>query len=113
MVVFISDFYRYDPKVLESLCEIAEHNDLLLLKVQDPMEVELPHQKLTLGDGQKQIQIDGRKKHLPPQLKADFEQNFKQFETELAKYHIPIYPISTLGKVEDQLLEHFNPDLRK
>ncbi|WP_245871670.1 DUF58 domain-containing protein [Sediminicola luteus] len=113
MVVFISDFYRYDPKVLESLCEIAEHNDLLLLKVQDPMEVELPHQKLTLGDGQKQIQIDGRKKNLPPQLKADFEQNFKQFETELAKYNIPIYPISTVGKVEDQLLEHFNPALRK
>ena len=107
MVVIISDFYRYNAETIKYLSEISEHNDIILIKVYDPLEAQLPKEKITLSNISHQIQINGKQKKTHEELTADFETNYNQFKSEVEKYNITLFKINTVGKLEEQLIQLF------
>lgn len=108
LVFFISDFHRYHKKVIENLSILSLHNDLVLIKVYDEMEKELPSQSIMISDKTNQIQLKGTDKKLQKALQKDFISNYKDFKSELEKYDISILQVNTSQPIEDQLLEAFN-----
>ena len=107
MVVIISDFYRYNAETIKYLSEISEHNDIILIKVYDPLEAQLPKEKITLSNISHQIQMNGKQKKTHEKLTADFETNFNQFKSEIEKYNITLFKINTVDKLEEQLIQLF------
>lgn len=108
MVVIISDFYRYDAQTIKYLSEISEHNDVVLVKIYDPLEAELPHKKMTLSNLSHQIQMNGKRKKTVKMISDDFKNNYDRFKSEVEKYNITLFKINTVDKLEDQLVELFS-----
>ena len=108
LVFIISDFHRYNDTVLQYINQLALHNDVVLIKVYDPLEKELPSKKIVLSDKERQISINGKNKNLQKELQADFETNYKTFKSKLGALGTTIFKINTVDAVEDQLMELFN-----
>lgn len=107
MVIIISDFYRYNPETIKYLSEISEHNDVVLIKVFDPVEVKLPKEKITLSNVSHQIQVNGKQKKQREGLTEDFETNYNEFKSEVEKYNMTLFKINTVDKLEEQLIQLF------
>jgi uncharacterized protein (DUF58 family) len=108
LVFIISDFHRYSDSVVSYLSQLSLHNDLILIKVYDEMEVKIPAEKLVITNTSHQINLEGKNKKLVEDLKSDFDTNYKKFKSELEKYEITIFDINTAEPVEDQILKTFN-----
>lgn len=107
LVVIISDFRRYSPKTIKSISMIAQHNDVILAKVMDPMERDIPDTRFIAGDGEKQITVEGKSAALRAQFKIGFEQDIISFETEMRKHRIPVLTLDTIDPVDQQLKDIF------
>lgn len=107
LVVIISDFHRYSPDVLKYAKQLAQHNDVILAKVFDPMERDIPQEKFVAGNAQHQVSIDGGKKRLREKFAEGFDSDFADFRTELKKHRIPVFSINTVEPLEDQIKEYF------
>jgi len=105
MVIVISDFQRYNPELIKFLTRIAQHNDLILAKVFDPMEKEIPSTKLIAGDGKKQLSLDGKNKALRDKFERVFEQDFERFKEQMKKHRIPVLSFNTTDDTDKQLKE--------
>jgi len=108
IVFVISDFHRYSNSTLRYINELALHNDVVLVKVYDPIEEALPKEKIVLSDREKQISIDGHKKNLNENLKNDFEKNYKDFKANTGKLGSTLFKINTVDPVENQLMDLFS-----
>ncbi len=108
VVFIISDFHRYSDSVLQYLSELSLHNDIVLIKVFDELEERIPSEKLTVTNKTHQINLNGEDKQLKEKLQTSFEDNYKNFKSELEKYKINIFKINTTDPVEDQLIEVFS-----
>lgn len=107
LVVIISDFHRYSPDVLKYLKQISMHNDVVLAKVFDPMERDIPNEKFVASDTQKQVAIDGNKRKIREKFTSGFDNDFLKFQTELKKHRIPVLSIETITPLEDQIKAYF------
>ena len=108
VVFIISDFHRYSDSVLQYLSELSLHNDIVLIKVFDTLEEQIPSEKLMVTDKTHQINLNGKDQQLKEKLETSFENNYKNFKSELEKYKINIFKINTAEPVEEQLIEVFN-----
>ena len=106
-VFIISDFHRYNKSVLEYLSQLSLHNDLVLIKVFDKMEEELPYDKIVVSNKTHQVNINGKNKNLNKKIRTDFKMNYENFKSELEKYEITIFKINTNESVENQLMKVF------
>lgn len=107
LIIIISDFQRYSDGVVKFISQMAQHNDVILAKVFDPMERDIPAAKLLAGDGEKQVVIDGENRGLREKFRMSFDQDYSSFETEMKKHHIPLLKIDTITAVDEQLKEIF------
>ncbi|MBD8487322.1 DUF58 domain-containing protein [Echinicola sp. CAU 1574] len=112
MVVVISDFLRYSPQLTKFIAQIAQHNDVLLAKVTDPMEWEIPDIKFVAGDRESQAAIDGEKKNIRDSLQNRFKSDFEKFKSEMKKHRVPLFSINTIEPVDIQLKEIFKEGRR-
>jgi len=108
LVFIISDFHRYSDSVIQYLSQLSLHNDLILIKVYDKMEEQLPNEKIVISNKSHQVNIDGKNKKLKDKLSTNFDNNYKSFKSELEKYEISLFKINTEQPVEDQLVEVFS-----
>ncbi|MGJ5643340.1 DUF58 domain-containing protein [Formosa sp. S-31] len=107
IVLIISDFYRYNPETIKYMSMLSQHNDVILIKLFDPMEEELPDDKLTLTNDIKQISLLKQRKRVVQELKVDFESNYEAFKKEIEKYNISLFKINTVDPIEEQLIQVF------
>ena len=107
MVFIISGFHRYSNSVLQYLSELSLHNDIVLIKVVDTLEAQIPSEKLVVTNKTYQINLNGKDKQLKGKLERSFENNYKNFKEELEKYEITIFKINTTDPIEEQLIEVF------
>ena len=105
LIILISDFLRYSPEVVKFISRLSQHNDVILAKVFDPMERDIPDIKLIAGDGEKQIVMDGENKMLREKFREGFEQDYSKFETQMKKHRIPLMLIDTITDIDEQLKE--------
>lgn len=105
LVVIISDFHRYSPEVIKNITNISQHNDVVLFKVFDPMERDIPGAKIIAGDLEKQVVIDGSKKAVKENFERGFDQEYENFEGQMKKHRIPLLSVDTVTDVDKQLKE--------
>jgi uncharacterized protein (DUF58 family) len=103
LVVAISDFNRYSPQVIKFIKQTAQHNDVILAKVYDPMERDIPSEKFVAGDGQTQITVEGKSKKLRERFGSGFDADVQAFESQIKKHRIPFFTVNTIEPVEQQL----------
>lgn len=107
LVVIISDFLRYSPDVLKSISILSQHNDVILAKVMDPMERDIPETTFIAGDREVQIPIKGQSATLRDTFRHDFDRQANSFEGELRKIRVPMLTLNTTEPIEDQLKNLF------
>lgn len=113
LVVVISDFLRYSPKVVKFITQIAQHNDVILAKVYDPMERDIPAEKFVAGDGQTQVSVEGKSKKLRNRFAGGFDEDYQAFQAQMKKHRIPLFAVNTIDSVDQQLKEVYRGKKRK
>ena len=103
LIVVISDFRRYSKDVIKNIAQMAQNNDVILAKVFDPMEREIPKTKLVIGDTKKQLNVDGKNRSIQQEFSKGFDTDFQNFENEMKKHRIPVLKFDTVQPVDDQL----------
>ena len=93
--------------MIKFISSLAQHNDVILAKVFDPMERDIPAEKVIAGDGEKQIVMDGENKRLRQKFREGFDQDYASFESQMKKHRIPVMLIDTIASVDEQLKEIF------
>jgi uncharacterized protein (DUF58 family) len=107
LVVFISDFYRYSPETVRYLSIMAQHNDVVVAKIYDPMERELPEMNFIAGDENRQLNVKGQDRHIREKFATGFNSEYEDFKVKLKKHRIPTFLIDTVQPLEDQIKEYF------
>lgn len=105
LVIIISDFQRYSPEVIKNITYTSQHNDVVLFKVFDPMEREIPTTKLVAGDDKNQIVVDGNNKEIKAKFEKGFDADYESFEAQMKKRRIPLILVDTVRDVDQQLKE--------
>jgi len=107
LVIVISDFVHHSPEVIKYLARISKHNDVLLIKVSDPLERTIPSDNMIFGDGEKQIAFAGKKKTLQEMFEKSYDEELSGFKSELLKYKIPLIELNTVEDVDVQMKNTF------
>lgn len=107
LVVIISDFHRYSPRVIKFISQLSQHNDVILAKITDPMEQEIPETKFIAGDLQTQISVDGTSKSVRNRFHEGFESDYLSFQDHMKKQRIPVFMIDTIAPLEQQIKDIF------
>ncbi|WPR75248.1 DUF58 domain-containing protein [Algoriphagus sp. NG3] len=107
LVVVISDFHRYSSDVTRFISQIAQHNDVVLVKVFDPLEREIPETKFVAGNQETQVSVDGKSKTIRKNFLEGFDKDYKDFQIHMKKHRIPLFSINTIQPIEEQLKEVF------
>jgi uncharacterized protein (DUF58 family) len=105
LVIVISDFHRYSPEVIKNITYLSRHNDVVLCKVYDPMEREIPKAKIIASDDSKQVMVDGTKKSIKDKFVKGFDSDYESFEVKMKKHRIPLILIDSIEDVDQQLKE--------
>ena len=105
LIVLISDFQRYSPDVMKFMSRLSLHNDVIIAKVYDPLEQEIPKINFIAGDGKKQLSVKGKNNDLNKKFKSSFNNDFDAFKTQMKKHKIPVLSINTIDDVDMQLKE--------
>ncbi len=56
-----------------------------------------------MGDGDKQIAIDGKNKSMQKKFQKGFDDDLSDFEAAMLKYRIPLIQLNTVDEVDVQL----------
>lgn len=96
LIFLVSDFHGIDHRAHASLSQLARHNDVVMLFINDPLERQLPPNGwYRLTDGMKEIAIDTAQK----KYREDYAQRFmshEQFIKNLCqKLKLFYLPVST------------------
>jgi uncharacterized protein (DUF58 family) len=106
LIVLISDLNGADDTTTQIMTRLAEHNDVLVVFVYDPLETELPDAgRLVISDGELQLQFDSSEPDLRDAFQADFAVRLQQARDLLLKRQIPVLTISTDRLAIDQVRE--------
>lgn len=107
LVIVISDFIKYAPKTIKTLKQLRMHNDLILAKVSDPMERDIPKENIVAGDNKSQIRVKGSSKNIRQRFSSGFDEDFQEFKNDMFHYGIPVFQVNTVEPVDDQLKKLF------
>jgi len=105
LILIISDFHRYAPAVIKELAYMSRHNDVILAKVFDPLERDIPQAKIVASSEGLQSVIKGNQKKIRERFKTGFDDEYQQFESQMKKYRIPLFKIDTVEDIDVQLKE--------
>lgn len=103
LIILISDFPKYAPVTMKYLQRISVRNDLLLFKVSDEMERELPEERMNFTNGSLDLGLDLKKDRLRERMMEEFDMKLSAFETAMKKYGVPVFSVNTSEAVESQV----------
>ncbi len=108
LIFMISDFRDMDDKTYSHIANLARHNDLVLIKITDPIEAELPTSgSYKLTDGLNELQIQTADKKTRKEYHQRFTDHNDQLEKFCRQHRIHLIAISTA----DDHIEKLNSGL--
>lgn len=108
LIFMISDFRNMDDKTYAHIANIARNNDIVLIKITDPIEAELPSSgSYKLTDGINELQINTASKKSRNEYRQHFEDDKQRLEKFCRQHRIHIIQIST----EENHFEKLNSGL--
>lgn len=108
LVCIFSDFDGLTEASEKLLRKLSTSNDLILFNISDPSSRELaPNLRLTVSDGDRQIQLDSADPDLSHRIRSALEDRLAQLQTWSRRYGFPVVPLTTAEPTLDQLLKLF------
>lgn len=96
LVFMISDFRDLDEKSFSHIANIARHNDIILIKINDPIEAELPASgDYKLTDGINELQIHTADKKTRNEYQQRFIDSDEQMKRFCRQHRIHLIQVST------------------
>ncbi len=103
-IFLVSDFARVSDEAEQHLAHLARHNELLAIKVNDPLEQELPSPDYyRITDGMHNLTINTARPELRQQFHQHYERQHQQLQTLLTRYRIGLLPVSAAQPTVGQL----------
>lgn len=104
LVCVFSDLSGRDDETRRLLTQIAQHNDVLVVFVHDPLEADLPDAgRLVFSDGARQLEVDTGSRKLRDRFHEDFTEQRAAGRKFLLQRETPVLPLSTASGVIEQL----------
>ena len=104
LIFMISDFREMGEKAFSHLANISRNNDIILIKISDPIEVDLPSSgSYKLTDGLKELQIQTSSKKTRDQYHQRYLNRDRQLEDFCRQHRIHVIHISTNDNAFDKL----------
>lgn len=106
LVVLISDLYGADDESVQLVSRLAEHNDVMVAFVYDPLESELPQSgRLVVSDGNRQLEFDTANTSLRDNFRQQFDERLSSARSLMLRRSVPVLPIETTRPVVEQIRE--------
>lgn len=104
LVCCISDFDGADDDTKKLMTRLAQHNDVLVGLIYDPLEAEMPDLgRLAVGDGELQIEFDSSDGTLRKRFADVFSDRLADARNFLLQRQIPVLPLHTGLPVAEQV----------
>lgn len=104
-VFMISDFADFDVTTSHALMsQLAKHNDVIGLRVSDPLEDELPDASLLMGNGHLQLEVSDDEATLRARYNHSTATHHKQVSACFASIYQPCLTLTTHQDSWQQLL---------
>ena len=104
LVCLITDGQGADEETQRLATRIARHNDVLVVLVFDPLEVDLPNAGLVVfSEGARQLEVNTGSERLRTAFRASFDERLERARKFLLRREVPLIPISTAEDVAEQL----------
>ncbi len=104
LIFMASDFREMDEKAYSHLANIGRHNDIVLVKINDPIEAELPASgSYKVTDGKNELQIQTASKKTRNEYHQHYQEQNRYLENFCRKNRIHLIQISTLDNAADKL----------
>jgi uncharacterized protein (DUF58 family) len=92
----ISDFADFDETDFQLLHGIAQHNQVEVFLIYDPLEAQLPQQgKYWVTNGTQRSQIDSSNRRIQDHYQQQFHQRLEQLRQHFFKLKITLHELST------------------
>jgi uncharacterized protein (DUF58 family) len=112
VIVVISDFLQANDETFKHLLNLSKHNDVICACILDPLETDLPSQKILLTDGERQM-LWNKKLANKSELSAHMKDTQKRFQENLLKYGIVSLSFNTTEDVPAQMKRIINKVMRR
>ncbi len=103
LVILISDGFGVDDETLRLTAGLVEHNDVLALLVHDPLRVDPAAVKMTVSDGERQMDLDLANPSVSRKIETDFRTEQEDLTHFLRRLSAPLLMISNRGDVVQQV----------
>ncbi|MEH6558582.1 MAG: DUF58 domain-containing protein [Oceanicoccus sp.] len=105
LVISVGDGAGWNKGTTDRIKKIAQHNDIIAIKIFDRAEEQLPAiDHLIVSDGQLQVEIRGKRQDLRKRFQETYDQQLGMIRYELKKHGIPVIDINTNDSVQRQLV---------
>jgi uncharacterized protein (DUF58 family) len=113
LICIISDAFGHDEDSRHLLTRIAQHNDVLIAFIHDPLEVQLPAAgPLVFSDGRQQLEVDTSHRGFRERFRTTFAQQRAAARKFLLQRETPVLPLSTSEGVAEQVRRQLGSRLR-
>jgi len=114
LIVIITDGDGGDAETQQIATQTAQHNDVLVVFVFDPLEAELPSVgRMVVSDGQRELDFDSHSASLRRDYQSDFVAIRQKAHHFLMTRDVPVLPLSTAEPTIDQFLHHLSVHARR
>ncbi|WP_439106066.1 DUF58 domain-containing protein [Congregibacter sp.] len=106
LVIYIGDGFGWNDDSDELLKQMSVHNDVIVINIFDPAEVELPRlDQLIVSDGEMQIAVSGNRARLDERFRESYNEHIAHMHKVLKRFGLPLITIDCAGDPMDQLLK--------
>lgn len=112
VVAIITDLLRLDEESRRVIRNIAYHNDVILVHIEDPMDRQLPNGKLILTNGKRQLLWDNSRRHWGEKYTIAYESRLTEIRDNFRRYGIPVSVLNTATPVEEQITQRMGERFR-
>ncbi|MFT4768492.1 MAG: hypothetical protein ACI8RN_001629 [Glaciecola sp.] len=106
LVIYIGDGFGWDDRSDELLKQMSMHNDVIVINIFDPAEIELPRlDELIVSDGEMQIAVSGNRARLDERFRASYNEHVEHMHKVLRRYGLPRIAVNAAEDPVNQLLK--------
>lgn len=105
LVIYIGDGLGWNDRSDELFKRITLHNDVIVINVYDPAEIDLPAlPELVVSDGEMQISVSGNRDKLDERFRESYGEHISRLHAVLRRFALPLIDIDTVEDPVRQLL---------
>ncbi|WP_439101077.1 DUF58 domain-containing protein [Congregibacter sp.] len=106
LVIYIGDGFGWDDRSDELLKKMSMHNDVIVINIFDPAEIELPRlDELIVSDGEMQIAVSGNPARLDERFRDSYNAHVGHMLNVLKSYGLPLISVNCAEDPVNQVLK--------